>query len=242
MNARLCRSAATAAVLAAAVAPGAAAAATPTNVDQLIVFHDGSSLAKRVDARAATVTVGSRRCAVPARTGMAALVRSKPPGLRLRDFGSCSRHARDAAGLFVSRIGSDRNHGQDGWVWKVGNKLATTGAADPSGPFGRGLLRSGASVTWFYCRLNPSTGSCQRTLSVKPVANGAGSLSVTVRSYDDRGHAKLVSGATVTAGSATAQTDASGVARFTALAPGALKVFATAPKAIRSHSAAVTVS
>jgi hypothetical protein len=229
-----------AALVAAVVAPGAAAAAT--NVDQLIVFRDGSALARRVDARATTVRVGARRCAVPARTGMAALVRSKPPGLKLRDFGSCSSRARDAAGLFVSRIGSDRNRGQDGWVWKVNNKLATAGAADPSGPFGRGLLRDGARVTWFYCRLNPATGSCQRTLTVKPVANGGGSLTVTVRSYDDRGRSKLVAGATVTAGIATAQTDAQGVARFAGLAPGVAQVHATAAKAIRSHSVAVTVS
>jgi protocatechuate 3,4-dioxygenase beta subunit len=49
-------------------------------------------------------------------------------------------------------------------------------------------------------------------------------------------------GATVTAGGATAQTDASGVARFAGLAPGTVQVYATAPKAIRSHAAAVTVS
>ena len=239
MTRRLCRSA-VAAALAAAAAPGAAAAAT--NVDQLIVFRDGSALSHRVDARAATVTVGRRRCSVPARTGLAALVRTKPPRLKLRDFGSCSRRARDAGGLFVAQIGADRNRGQDGWVWKVNDKLATTGAADPSGPFGRGLLRSGARVTWFYCRLSPSTGSCQRTLGVKPVAGGGGSLTATVRSYDDRGRARLVAGATVTAGGATALTDANGVARFEALAPGEVQVHATAPKAIRSHSAAVTVS
>ncbi len=229
-----------AAAVAALATPGAAAAAT--NVDQLIVFRDGSSLSKRIDARATTVRVGKRRCAVPARTGMAALVRSKPAGLKLRDFGSCSSRARDAAGLFVSQIGKDRNRGQDGWVWKVGNKLATTGAADPSGPFGRGLLRSGARVTWFYCRLNASAGSCQRTLTVKPVANGGGALTVTVRSYDDRGRGKLVPGATVTAGSATAQTDANGVARFSGLAPGAVEVYAAAAKTIRSQAAKVTVS
>jgi hypothetical protein len=223
---RLCRRAATVAVLAAAAAPGAAAAAT--NVDQLIVFRDGSAVAKRVDARAVTATVGRRRCAVPARTGMAALVRSKPAGLKLRDFGSCSRRARDAGGLFVTRIGGDRNHGQDGWVWKVGNKLATTGAADPSGAFGRGLLRSGARITWFYCRLNPTTGSCQRTLAVKPTPGGGGSLTVTVRSYDDRGRGKLVPGALVTAGSTAAIADANGVAHFAGLAPGVIHVYATA--------------
>ena len=239
MSGRLCRGAAMAAAVAALVAPGVAAAAT--NVDQLIVFRDGSSLAKRIDARATTVRVGRRRCAVPARTGMSALVRSKPAGLKLRDFGSCSSRTRDAAGLFVSQIGSDRNRGQDGWVWKVGNKLATTGAADPSGPFGRGLLRDGVRVTWFYCRLNARTGRCQRTLAVKPVANGGGALTVTVRSYDDRGRAKLVPGATVTAGSTTAQTDVNGVARFAGLAPGAVQVHATAAKTIRSQAVAVTV-
>ena len=238
MNKRLSRSAVAAAV-AVAAAPGAATAATP--VDQLVVFRGGTALTKTVDARAATASVGRRRCAVPARSAMAVLVRSKPSGLRLRDFGSCSRRTRDAGGLFVAQIGRDRNRGQDGWVYKVGNKLATAGAADPSGPFGTGLLRSRARVTWFYCRLNASNGSCQRTLALKAVAEGNGTVAVTVRGYDDRGRSKLVAGATVLAGDTTGRTDATGVARLT-LEPGReVQVYATAPKMIRSFTQAVAV-
>ncbi len=237
MKKRLIRSAAVAAV-AAVAAPGAAEAATV--VDQLVAFRDGTTVAKKVDARATSVRVGRRSCAVPARSSLAALVRTKPPGLKLRDFGSCSRRARDAGGLFVSQIGRDRNRGQDGWVYKVGNKLATAGAADPSGPFGNGLLRSGSRVTWFYCRLG-STGSCQRTLALRVTADGNGAVTVLVRGYDDRGRSRLVQGATVFADDTTASTDSAGVARFTLAPDREVKIYATAPKMVRSHATAVAV-
>ncbi len=123
-------------------APTAFAAKAPL-VRQLVVFKSGNGVEKQVRARGVTVKVGRRRCAAGTGTPLAALVRSKPGTIRLLDFGSCSRRARDGGQLFVRQIRKDRNRGLDGWVYKVGRRIATAGAADPSGPFGRGRLKSG---------------------------------------------------------------------------------------------------
>jgi hypothetical protein len=209
------------AVLLAGAAPASAAA---PRVEQLVAFRDGRVLERGVRAAATSVRVRGRRCAVPAGTALAALVRSRVGRLRMRDFGSCSRRARDAAGLFVAGIRDDLNRGRDGWVYKVGRRLATAGAADPAGAFGHGRLRSGSRVTWFYCRLQGT--SCQGTLLASTLVEGDGrTLRVTVRAYDDEGRGSLVEGATVRAGAATAQTDSAGVARLE-LAPGDHKVVA----------------
>ena len=99
--------------------------------------------------------------------------------------------------------------------------MGTTGAADPSGPFGTGKrLRSGR-LLWFWCVQNRA-GGCQRTLEARPerttVAPGA-PLRVTVRGYDDNGRGVAVAGALVRLGGAQALTGADGVAVVTA--PGA---------------------
>jgi hypothetical protein len=233
------RAGATAVIAVAALAPGGAQAAAP-RVNQLVVFRSGSAKQKQVVARAATVRVGRRRCAVGAGTALAALVHSGVGPLRLKDYGSCSRRAADAAGLFVAAIGPDRNRGQNGWVYKVGNRLATAGAADPAGPFGRGRLRARVRVTWFYCRLNVRTRSCQRTLAVRAQAQGGGAVRATVHSYNDRGRGRAVAGATVHAGSLTATTGDDGSATLT-LPPGRARVWASARRAVRSFEEAVDV-
>ena len=226
---------ATAAALAAAL-PAPAAAAAPV-VEQMVVFRDGSAVAKRVAARGVLVRIGRRRCAAGTGTALAALVRSRPGRLRLRDFGSCSRRAADGGGLFVSGIRGDRNRGRNGWVYKVGRKAATAGAADPEGPFGRGRLRSGRRVTWFYCRLVAQ--SCQRTLELRATGQ-AGGVAVSVSGYDDEGRGVRVAGATVRLGSASQPTDASGVARFT-LPAGSYRASATKPGLVRTYPQRVAV-
>ena len=55
---------------------------------------------------------------------------------------STSRASCDPSSLFVMRIGPNKNRGQSGWVYKVGNRQGTTAASDPSGPFGSGRLKS----------------------------------------------------------------------------------------------------
>jgi hypothetical protein len=167
---------------------------------------------KTVTAKAARVKVGKRRCAIGRATPLAALARL---GLKLRfkDYGACGRRAADAGGLFVRGIGPDRNRGQNGWVYKLGRKVPSTGAADTTAK----RLHGGAHVLWFYCRMQRS-GGCQRTLEAAPdgPATPGQPLRVTVRGYDDNGRGKPVAGATVTLGDATAQTGADGVATLTA--------------------------
>jgi hypothetical protein len=144
---------------------------------------------------------------------------------------------RDAAGLFVRAIGPDANRGQDGWVYKVGRRAATAGAADPSGPFGSGRLRAGQRITWYYCRLR--RGGCQRTLDLD-VRAGPGALVATVRGYDDEGRHVAVDGATVSAGGRSTPTDAGGVARLP-LTAGRYRVVAEKAGMIRSFAERVEV-
>jgi hypothetical protein len=206
-------------------------------VKQLVAFRDGSAVQKTVTARAATVRVRGRRCAVGAGTPLAALLRSRVGPLRLKDYGSCSKRPRDAASLYVAAIAKDRGRGANGWVYKVGNKVATAGAADPSGPFGRGRLRAGARVTWFFCRMNVRTSSCQRTLAIKALSDATG-VTVTVRSYDDRGRSKPAGGATVHSGATTVTADSNGVAHLPA---GAARAWAEAPGMVRSFEEPIEV-
>jgi hypothetical protein len=218
-----------------AIAPAPAAAAP--KISQLVVFRDGSAVAKQVKAKGTSVKLGRKRCGVAGSTALAALVRSRPGTLRLHDFGSCSRRAADGAGLFVAGIRGDLNRGQNGWVYKVGNRAATAGAADPGGPFGRGRLRSGQRVTWFYCRMK--SGGCQRTLAVKLRAS-AGTLTATVKGYDDQGHAAAVPQATVTAGKFTAVTGGNGTATLD-LPAGRYSVVAAKAGLVRSFAERVEV-
>ena len=227
-------------VLAALVAAGAvaaptASAAAPT-VKQLVVFRSGAAVQKTTGSRATTVEVRGRRCAVAGGTALAALKRSRVGRLRIRDFGACSSRPRDAGGLIVTGIRSDRNRGQRGWVYKVGPRAATAGAADPGGPFGGGRLRFGQRVTWFYC---VRAGDCQRTLAVSatPTADG---IEATVRGYDDVGEGILVQGATVRASGVTGVTGADGTVRL-ALPPGTHRLVARKPGLVRSFTERVEV-
>jgi hypothetical protein len=226
-----------AAAAAAAPGPDATAARSAPVVHQMVVFRSGHTLLARVRARGVHVRVGGRRCAVGRATALAVLVRSKPGHIGLRDFGSCSSSPGDAAGLFVRAIRHDRNKGQNGWVYKVGRRAATAGAADPSGPFGHGRLRSGQRVTWFYCRMH--AGGCQRSLAVR-VRNESGGIAVRVIGYNDAGRGVAVGGATVRAGTASATTAADGSAHLT-LAAGHYRVVARKRGLVRSFPVRVVV-
>jgi hypothetical protein len=211
-------------------------AAAP-KIRQLVVFRDGSAASETVSTRATRVRVEGRRCAVADRTALAALVRSKAGRLRLRDFGSCSSRPGDSALLFVQAIRGDVNRGRNGWVYKVGRRAATAGAADPGGPLGRGRLRAGQRVTWFYCRLR--RGSCQRTLELRWRAE-PGTLVASVRGYDDEARGVAVEAATVRAGGASALTDARGKARLP-LPAGRYRAVAEKEGLVRSFAERVEV-
>ena len=215
--------------------PPAAGAVAP-RLRQMVVFRDGHALNKRVSTAATSVRVGGRRCAAGDRTALAALVRSRPGRLRLRDFGACSSHARDASGLFVTGIGGDRNRGQRGWVYKVGRRAATAGAGDIAGPFGNGRLRAGQRVTWFYCL---RAADCQRTLEVRASPFDSGVIAA-VRGYDDGGHGIPIEGATVSAGGQMGVTGADGRVQLV-LPAGTYRLVARKDGLVRSFAERVEV-
>ena len=217
---------------------GAAAAQPPAPVvRQMVVFRSGQGVTARVSSRGLRARVGRKRCAVASGTALAALLRRPPARVRLVDFGSCSRRPRDSGQLFVRGIGPDLNRGQDGWVYKVGRRAATAGAADTAGAFGRGRLRAGKRVTWYFCHL--VRGGCERTLELEP-APQPGGVAITVRGYDDEARGVRVAGATVRLGSAEQVTDATGVARF-AVDPETYRAFAGKPGMVRSFTERVVV-
>jgi len=226
-------------MIALAVPPTPAPASAAPVVHQLVVFRSGSFKEKTVRAGQVAVRVGHRRCVVGAATPLAALVSSRVAKLALRDFGSCSSRARDAGGLFVRKLGPDVNAGQNGWVYKVGHKTGSAGAADPSGPFGRGKLRSGADVLWFYCRMQ-SSGGCQRTLSIDRASAQPGAVLVRVGAYNDQGRRIPAAGVTVHLDSATGVTDSSGSVRIAAAA-GRHKLWADGVGKVRTFDAMVEV-
>ena len=220
-------------------APAGAGAAT---VDLMVVGRERvlrEAAPVKLEPRSARV--GGRRCAVGRATPLSALAGTRLP-LGFRDYGSCGRSARDAGSLYVRRIGPDRARGSAGWVYKVGRRTGTTGAADPSGPFGRGKLRRGARVLWFWCVQNAGE-ACQRSLEVSaPSTSTLGSaLSVSVRGYDDNGRGVPVPGATLRLGRATAETDASGAAQITAPSAGTFRLIAERAGMVRSWPRKVTV-
>jgi hypothetical protein len=207
-------------------------------IEQMIVFRSGAVVSGRVTPRSTVARVDGRRCAVAARTAMAALLRADPGPIGFHDYGDCSSRAADGAGLFVRSIRGERNRAQDGWVYKVGRKLATAGAADTAGPFGDGRLKAGQRVLWFYCR-QLATGTCQRSLEVDTTVDGR-RLSVTVVGYDDAGDGVAVEGATVVAGDERTRTGAGGSATMT-LDRGSYRVYATKRGATRSFARRVKI-
>ena len=229
-------------LLAALVAAAPAEAAT---VDVMVVGKQQMLRApKDVRLKQRTVKVGARRCRVGARTPLSLLAATRLK-LGIRDYARCGRDPSAAGGLYVAKVGREREKGRGGWVYKVGRRAGTAGAADPAGSFGTGrLLRHGQRVTWFWCELQAS-GSCQGTLEARPdrrAARPGEALRVTVRGYDDFGRGVATAGAAVRLGSAAATTDAQGVALLT-VGPqtGRLRLTATRAGSVRAFPVTVTV-
>ena len=226
-------------VLVLAVPAGASAASV-----ELLVVGKARVLreAAPVRLKARSVRVGGRRCAVGKATPLSVLAGTRL-ALRLRDYGSCGRSPADAGSLYVRKVGPDRAGGPRGWVYKIGRRAGTTGAADPSGPFGTGKRLRGGRLLWFWCIQNRSNG-CQRSLEARPetstVAPGA-PLRVTVNGYDDNGRGMPVAGALVRLGAAQALTGADGVATVT-MPAGAVRVTAEHDGMVRSFPVRVAVA
>lgn len=234
-----------------AAAAGVATAATSADpakesgprIRQMVEFSDGATVTKRVRATRTTVDVKGRSCVVGAATALAGLVRARPGKMVLRDYGSCSQRPRDAAGLFVRALRGEVNRGLDGWVYKVGRKLGTAGAADPAGSFGNGRLRDGDRVVWFYCVFD--AGSCQRSLELT-ARRSERVLSVSVQGYDDAGAGVPVAGARIAVRRVGGKkqvfrTGADGKGSSPALQPGNYLVRAAKRGAIPSFDTPVTV-
>ncbi len=202
--------------------------AAPASASDLLVVGRTDTLhgPKAVPAGRQRVTVGGHRCTVGARTPLAALLAS---GLKLslRDYGVCSKRPADAAGLYVRGVAGETAHGADGWVYKLGHRVPSTGAGDLAS-------RTRGPVLWFWCRTG-ETG-CQRTLDTTVLADAGGVVDVRVRAYDDHGMGIAAAGATVTVGAgASAVAGADGVAHVPLGAEtGTLDVVATQAKRVRS--------
>ena len=174
----------------------------------------------RVRLKERSVKVGGRKCRVGAKTPLSVLASTRLK-LRIRDYGRCGKRPRDAVGLYVTTVAGERERGRGGWVYKIGRRTPSLGAADVSGR----RLRDGDRVTWFWCEQD-SSGGCQRTLEAVPDRTAAlpgETLRVTVRGYDDQGKGVPVEGATVRLGSATAVTGADGVAALVVAEGGSLE-------------------
>jgi hypothetical protein len=239
--------------LVATIGAGAAAVAAPTadrseagvpRVQQMVVFRGGALTRKPVLAKRTTVKLGRRTCAVAAATPLAALLRAKPGRIGFHDYGSCSRNPADSSGLFVKALRGQVNRAQNGWVYKVGRKLGTAGAADPAGPFGDGRLRAGDEVVWFYCVFDE--GSCQHSLEIEARALDGQAVEVTVKGYDDSGEGTAVKGARVVVkqGKATVangHTDSAGRAALAIPGTGRFTLHAASKSTIRAFPRSVTV-
>jgi len=210
-------------------APQTAAAATVTTMvaGKTQVLREAKPV-RLVEKR--RVKAGGRRCSVAGATPLGVLAGTGLP-LRIRDYGRCGRRTADAASLFVTRIGSERNRGQDGWVYKAGRVVSSAGAGDRSGR----RLRGGDRLLWFYCRQRAA--GCQRTLEAVPDRTTAAPgelVRVRVRGYDDQGRGVPVGGATVRLGTASAVTGADGTAEVTVPGPGRLPLTAERPGMVAS--------
>jgi hypothetical protein len=222
--------------------PAPAAVAAPTAELMVVgrerVLRDASIV--RLMQRRVRVD-GGRRCAVGARTPLGVLAGGRLR-LRLRDYGSCGRSPRDAGGLYVRQVQRERERGRGGWVYKIGRRTGTGAAGDPAGPFGRGGLRRGTHVLWFWCEL--SGDGCQRSLEVRPSrrrARPGQPVSVRVTGYDDEGRGVPVAGASVRLGSSRGTTGGDG--RVTLEMPGGTRrarLTASAPDTVRSFPVLVT--
>jgi hypothetical protein len=215
------------------------ATASAAEVDLMVVGKERVLRAPtEVRLKVRVVKVAGRRCRLGGATPLSVLVAAKLK-LGLRDYGHCGKRPRDAAGLYVTRVKREREKGRGGWVYKIGRRTPSLGAADLTRK-----LRDGQRVTWFWCEQDDS-GGCQRTLEARPDRTTAApgeTLTVTVRGYDDQGRGIAVAGATVTLGSATAISDAAGTAVLAVPAePGEHPLEATCDGLVRAFPVEVTV-
>jgi hypothetical protein len=208
-------------------APAPAGAAGP-RVEARIIDRSGDVVGPR------TVRVDQVRFRS---SGRSCRLRSGSPVGVLRELGARFRARGACDSVYVFQVGGDRGTGAQGWVYKVGRRLPSVSASDPSA-----RLRTGQRVTWFWC---VRAGNCQRTLEVVPEARTVapgGSLRVRVRAYDDFGRGRNQGGALVSLGTSTAVTAADGTATLTAPAdPGRVTLLAERDGLVPSFAERISV-
>jgi len=228
---------------------GHAALIYPGPTVQLMVVGAGNvilSPAREITSPATAVQSAHGPCGIAQGTPLGVLValrHSGGPPFSLHDYGHCTSSPSNSGQLFVYSLDGETNHGQNGWEYKVDNRSGTTGAADPSGPFGSGrLLRDGDTVVWFWCQ--SFAGGCQRNLGISvpaSVAPGA-SFPVKVTGYDNEGRGQAMSGARVSVQGSSAVTGSTGKATLRAPSrAGPLGVHATRPGSVPSFGQVVQV-
>jgi hypothetical protein len=228
-------------------APTLAPAAAVPSVQVMVVGRGGAILAPARNILASGVTLGvsKRACTVSAATPLAVLADLRGaggPAYAIRDYGHCGESPASASELFVYSIGGERNHGQNGWEYKVGGAAGRTGAGDPSGAKGNGrLLYPGARVLWFWCVA--ARGGCQRTLEVSArLAVHGRPVITTVYAYNNEGRGAPVRGATVSLAGRRAVTAGNGHAKITAPArAGRYRLTATRAGMVPAFPVTVTV-
>jgi hypothetical protein len=135
------------------------------------------------------------------------------------------------AGFFLDSVNGIPGSSSAYWAVKVDQKLTQVG-------IGSAPVTGSSHVLIYYTTFDPSTFATQRTLGIGTSAarvKPGGSVTFSVASYDDAGHAAAAAGAWVWVNGAASQTDAHG--RLTVrLSEGRYKVRATAPGTIRSRT------
>ena len=237
----------------AAFSAGSAVAASPTVQVQVVGRSAIVSGPKKLSASSFTTVVatGSKRrnCTVAAGTPLAAL---KATGITvgIKDFGACSRKPADSASLYVSSIRAVAGTGMEGWSYKVNNRAGTAGAADPTGPFGSGLLKANSRVLWFWCVYDPTTYACQRNLVITaPTHASVGvAFTVSVKACDDSNSCVAAANARVSIdGAQSSVTTSAGTASFNPNVAGKHVITASdassgSPRRPDAFSESVTVS
>ena len=199
------------------LALGAVAAAPPAAADarakvRVMVVGKSAVLAgpQRVALKARTARVAGKRCSIGRATPLSVLAGTGVP-FRLQDYGACSAGRATPARSTSAGSAPTARAGTDGWVYKVGRRAGSGGAADPGrlvrhraaaarGPAGAlVLVRQGRR------RLLPADARGHARAHARGAGRGA---LVTVRGYDDSGAGVPVEGAVVNLGESTALTGA----------------------------------
>lgn len=136
----------------------------------------------------------------------------------------------DCCGFFVNSIDGVAGDATHYWAFKVNQKLASLGA-------GSTPVKGTDKVLFYYTTFNPATGATEPTLGLTASATSVkvgGTVTFTVRSFNDAGTATPAAGAWLSAGGIGTRVAADGTEQVQFGHRGTYAVRATLPGAIRS--------